>query len=77
MAANLELKGEVDVKVRVVIMPDGGADIEALRKTRAGGNWLTGGMVVVVVVVITVIAVYFSLALNWNRKSRISDNWYG
>ncbi len=35
---DLEIRGEVDVKVRVVAMPDDGADMEALRKTRAGGS---------------------------------------
>jgi len=53
----LGLMGEVRVDRRAVGIVEMGAGIaEAfLRKTRAGGNWLTGGMVKVKVVVVVVV----------------------
>lgn len=49
IVANLGLSGEaIDAFLAVVVeMGDGVEDVVALRKTRAGGNWLTGGIAMV------------------------------
>lgn len=43
---NLGLGGDVKVDGLVVIAIGEDLEAEALRKTRAGGNWLTGGIVI-------------------------------
>jgi len=44
VVVNLGLSGDVNVDLRLAALTEDVDDVEVFRKTRAGGNWLTGGM---------------------------------
>jgi len=44
VVVNLGLSGDVNVDLRLAALTEDVDDVEVLRKTRAGGNWLTGGI---------------------------------